>query len=73
MYEYLPWSKRVLDKSIVSYKKGIFPILDLELGGGCNLNCIYCDSPDRTKKFTSMREVQNFIESGKIEWFLFVD
>lgn len=68
MYEYLPWSKRVLDKSIVSYKKGIIPILDLELGGGCNLNCIYCDSPDRTKKFTSMREVQNFIESGKIEW-----
>lgn len=31
MYEYLPWSKRVLDKSIVSYKKGIIPILDLEL------------------------------------------
>ena len=52
MIEYLPWSKKLLDESISSYKNGIFSILDLELGGGCNLNCIYCDSPDRCKKFT---------------------
>ena len=68
MIEYLPWSKKVLDESISSYKKGEFPILDLELGGGCNLNCIYCDSPDRAKKFTSMKEVKEFIQSENLTW-----
>lgn len=68
MVEYLPWSKKVLDESISSYKNGMFPILDLELGGGCNLNCIYCDSPDRSKKFTSMNEVKKFIQSGCFTW-----
>lgn len=68
MIEYLPWSKKVLKESISSYKKGIFSILDLELGGGCNLNCIYCDSPDRSKRFTSMNEVEKFIQSGYLKW-----
>lgn len=68
MIEYLPWSKRLLEESIASYKNGLFPILDLELGGGCNLNCIYCDSPDRTKKFSSMNEVKAFIQSGCFTW-----
>lgn len=68
MIEYLPWSKKLLDESISSYKNGIFSILDLELGGGCNLNCIYCDSPDRSKKFTSMSEVRKFIQSGCFTW-----
>ena len=30
MIEYLPWSKKVLDESISSYKNGLFSILDLE-------------------------------------------
>lgn len=68
MFEYLPWSKKLLDESISSYKNGIFSILDLELGGGCNLNCIYCDSPDRSRKFSSMSEVKKFIQSGCFTW-----
>lgn len=68
MIEYLPWSKKVLDESISSYKNGLFSILDLELGGGCNLNCMYCDSPDRFKKFSSMNEVAEFIQSGCFTW-----
>lgn len=68
MIEYLPWSQKVLGESISSYKKGMFPILDLELGGGCNLNCIYCDSPDRTKNFISMNEVKELIQSDNFTW-----
>lgn len=68
MYEYLPWSQKVLDDAIVSYKEGTFTILDLELGGGCNLNCVYCDSPDRSKKFTFMKEIQKLIETDKFKW-----
>ena len=68
MIEYLPWSQKVLEESISFYKNGIFSILDLELGGGCNLNCIYCDSPDRSKKFTSMNEVEKFIQSAYLKW-----
>lgn len=68
MYEYLPWSQKVLEDAIGSYQKGIFTILDLELGGGCNLNCVYCDSPDRTKKIASMNAVRKLIEKNKFSW-----
>lgn len=47
MIEYLPWSKTVFDDSLKLYKNGIFSIVDLEIGGHCNLSCIYCDSPER--------------------------
>ncbi|MBD5145458.1 MAG: radical SAM protein [Ruminococcus sp.] len=68
MIEYFPWSKKILEESISSYKNGMLPILDLELGGCCNLNCIYCDSPNRFKKFTSMNKVKEFIQSGHFTW-----
>ena len=52
MKEYLPWSKATLQTAIEKYKKGSFSILDIQLGGECNGDCIYCDSPDRNKKCT---------------------
>ncbi len=45
MIEYLPWSKKVLDKSIKLQKEGKIPTLDIELTAKCTgACCIYCDS-----------------------------
>lgn len=68
MLEYLPWSKAVFKDCCNGYVKGHFPILDIELGGICNLRCIYCDSPDRTKVFTAKKDIYKFIESGRFRW-----
>lgn len=68
MYEYLPWSKKALHNSCLKYEKGDFPILDIELGGLCNLNCIYCDSPDRTKKFVAFEEIKHILQTSKFDW-----
>lgn len=68
MLEYLPWSEIVLEEAIRSYKNNDFSILDLELGGCCNLKCVYCDSPDRSKKFVLTNELKNIISLDKIKW-----
>lgn len=48
MFEYLPWSKRVLNEMIILQKESKIPTLDIELTAKCTgANCIYCDSkPD---------------------------
>lgn len=66
--EFLPWSKLSLDKSSEKLKMKKLPILDIELGGACNLNCIYCDSPDRKKVFSSFEKVRELLRSGEFEW-----
>ncbi len=68
MIEYLPWSKMAFDKCCNDYSNGHFPVLDIELGGMCNLKCIYCDSPDRTKMFTAKADVYKFIISERFRW-----
>lgn len=69
MIEYLPWSKRVLQDILNDFSQGYFSILDLELGGECNFNCIYCDSPDRKEKILcSVEMIEEFIESGRFKW-----
>ena len=45
MWEYLPWAQSTLEKALKKYTRGIFSILDVELGGECNYHCVYCDSP----------------------------
>lgn len=47
MKEFLPWSTKVYQNAIKNYINGQFSILDIQLNGKCNYNCIYCDSPDR--------------------------
>lgn len=45
MFEYKPWSKEVLDNSIVLQNNGMIPTLDIELTAKCSgACCIYCDS-----------------------------
>lgn len=69
MYEYLPWSSQELNKTIEEYKKNKLTILDIELGGTCNFHCIYCDSPDRNKKFrVDMNKINRIIEEKNIRW-----
>lgn len=50
MIEYMPWSRTALKTYLKEYEKGRYSILEVELGGGCNLACKYCDSPDRKIK-----------------------
>ena len=69
MYEYLPWSKKELSKSLQDYRSGILSILDIELGGDCNFHCQYCDSPDRSKEFhVSFSKIDEVMQEGKIRW-----
>lgn len=68
MIEYLPWSQKTFIEAVEKYKQGKFSILDIELGGMCNLKCVYCDSPDRSKRFTAQRDVHMLIESGVFSW-----
>ena len=44
MIQYKPWEKIEVNK-IISESNKKLPILDIQLGGACNLNCIYCDTP----------------------------
>jgi MoaA/NifB/PqqE/SkfB family radical SAM enzyme len=47
MKEFLPWSKSTYTDSIKKYLDGHFSIIDVQVSGKCNFNCVYCDSPDR--------------------------
>ncbi len=47
MKEFLPWSNLVYQNALNKYINGQFSVLDIQLNGKCNFNCIYCDSPDR--------------------------
>ena len=44
MIQYKPWEKKQAE-SLISQSSESLPILDVQLGGACNLNCIYCDTP----------------------------
>ena len=44
MNQYKPWEQEEV-KSLVNQSNKKLPILDIQLGGACNLNCIYCDTP----------------------------
>ena len=47
MKEFMPWSKSTYDAAVNQYKKGRLSILDIQVSGACNYNCLYCDSPER--------------------------
>ena len=44
MIQYKPWEKEEVN-SLVNQSNEKLPILDIQLGGACNLKCIYCDTP----------------------------
>lgn len=65
MIEYLPWAKETFQKCTDSK----FNILDIELGGQCNYNCVYCDSPSREKTCTiSIDKIELVMSENTISW-----
>lgn len=69
MLEYKPWSQEELRKSYAKYQKGDFSILDIEVSGHCNFNCVYCDSPDHTKEcMIDIRDVEKLLCSYCFDW-----
>lgn len=68
MYEYAPWATDVL-KRILAISSNSLPILDLQFGGACNLNCIYCDTPKYNFPCSlDLNAIENIINSGNIQW-----
>lgn len=68
MIEYLPWSKQTLQEVFSYYSTG-FRILDIQLGGGCNFSCIYCDTPERTTKSkVSIKWLEKIVNENPISW-----
>lgn len=71
MKEYLPWSELTLNNELEKYKNGRLSILDIQLGGGCNYNCTYCDSPDRKREcITDLSYIRKLIslDADLIDW-----
>lgn len=69
MLEYLPWSTQEYEACIHDYTNGHLSILDLELGGECNYNCVYCDSPDRKKECNiSLDNIDRLMSEGEFRW-----
>ena len=69
MLEYLPWSKATNENCLNKYKNGLFSVVDIELGGECNYNCVYCDSPDRNKLCTfSIDELDKYLLFNNFDW-----
>lgn len=74
MKEFLPWSTETYNLAIEKYCKGRMSILDVQLSGKCNYNCIYCDSPNRNLPCEiNFEHLANLVEADKeiFDW-LFV-
>lgn len=68
LYEYAPWSKDTLHR-ILSISSKSLPILDIQFGGACNLNCIYCDTPKYGLPCSlNLNAIERIINSGTIQW-----
>lgn len=69
MIEYKPWSKEVLVSLTQEAYKGVFSCLDIELGGECPYNCVYCETPyrDALAKI-DINKVCKFLETGQFKW-----
>lgn len=69
MLEYLPWATTTLNTALEKYSKRTFSILDVELGGGCNYHCLYCDSPDRKKKcLIPLEAFERLMNTRTFDW-----
>jgi len=66
--EYSPWAKKDVERIIKKSKQSL-PILDIQLGGACNLNCIYCDTPKYNEPCAiNLPSIERILNEGQIEW-----
>lgn len=68
MHEYAPWAEKTLER-ILDNSSITLPILDVQLGGHCNLRCKYCDTPRYCAScMLDVNAIEKIISSGSIEW-----
>lgn len=70
MFEFFPWSRKVLDDSLQVYNQDCrMSILDMELGGACNMCCVYCDTPRRnTPVQYGFSDIEKLLKEGCFSW-----
>ena len=68
MIQYRPWEKQEVRTLLAESKKKL-PILDIQLGGACNLSCIYCDTPKYGLPCSvDLPSVLKLMNDGDIRW-----
>lgn len=68
MMQYKPWEKNEVS-SLLNESNKKLPILDIQLGGACNLSCIYCDTPKYGLPCSvNLAAVEKLMNDGDIRW-----
>ena len=68
MMQYRPWEKEEV-KSLIDISNKKLPILDIQLGGACNLRCIYCDTPKYGFPcLVDFPSIEKLMDDGDIRW-----
>lgn len=66
--QYKPWEKNEVN-SLVSQSNEKLQILDIQLGGACNLSCIYCDTPKYSLPCSvNLSSIEKLMNDGDIKW-----
>lgn len=68
--EFLPWSQKVLLNNLKKYKQtNQLCILDIQLGGACNYQCIYCDTVKYQCSIQyDLNDIMRLAKEGNVEW-----
>lgn len=68
MIQYKPWEKEEVN-SLINESNEKLPILDIQLGGACNLKCIYCDTPKYGFPCSvNLSSIEKLMNDGGIRW-----
>lgn len=68
LMQYKPWEKKEV-KSLLSESNKKLPILDVQLGGACNLSCIYCDTPKYGFPCSvDLSSIEKLMKDGDVRW-----
>lgn len=68
MMQYKPWKKEEVN-SIINESNKKLPVLDIQLGGACNLSCIYCDTPKYGLPCSvDLSSIERLMNDGNVKW-----